>query len=692
MRVSLITLCTLAACAVQDCPVQAQELPETETTQTDISAPLEPEPIATPPPAVSPAAPQTAPTDPISTIRPEAPPRVLFSPSSVSSDELAAEETDISPARELVQQEPPADAASYTCSDREAIDTASPLSSKPTGEQSSLEAIQDPLAENAHPCVLAEEVPTLQDSAAGERIATDATDGADPEENILNTASPLERPPGRLLNMETANQLPADALQISVGTHQTLQNDLPGTGNQLYYSTVEWGVTEDIQLGLAYQNFDDPPAEAINGERPNISLESIAPSIKYRIIETEQFSAAVQGSVEYLSLSSELFNSQGDDSESIVGSLQVPLTYTASPELQLHLTPGVSFFPDEINNREFYDTIFTVGTGVSWQPSDRWLAYGALNFPIGPGGNAIDSDNGSIERQAIWTVGTRYNVTPKVGVDIYATNGFGSTPATGILAFIPDGDNPLLGVRLNYTPDIGLGYRSSYRETALAPPSERDRQLQLDGFTLTTANTLEPGTVSLGAGAGTDGNYGVTLAYSPDQDFQIEAILEEFADGASPADTAGDSLKYMVGARLQLMDQRRGDPVSLGARVLGGRDTASGQQIGTLVADVPVTYQANSRTALFFNPRAAAFGDETRVGVGFGVNHEVAQGLQLIGEVTPVLDERAVWSVGTRYSLPSTAVSFDLYATNGIGRTGLGTLVGQSETRLGLGLNWIVGR
>ena len=653
--------------------------------------------MATPLPSGSPAAAQTTPTDPISTIRPEAPPQVLFSaPQSEGTAEPTAEETENLPEREIVKPETSADAALYTCSDIEETDTASPLSDtppEPTGEQSSLEAIQEQTSsENAHPCGLAEDVPTLQDAAAEESIATDTTDGAAPEESIPNTASPLERPPGRLFNVETANQLPADALQISVGTHQTLQDDLPGTGNQLYYSSVEWGVTEDIQLGLAYQNFDDPPAQAVNGERPNISLESIAPSIKYRNVETEQFSVAVQGSVEYLSLSSELFDSKEDDSEHIVGSLQVPLTYTASPELQLHLTPGVSFFPDNINDSEFYDTVFTVGTGVSWQPSDRWLAYGALNFPIGPGGNAIDSNNSSIERQAIWTVGTRYNVTPKVGVDVYATNGFGSTPATAILAFIPDGDNPLLGVRLNYTPDIGLGYRSSYRETALAPPSERDRQLQLDGFTLTTANTLEPGTVSLGAGAGTDGNYGLTLAYSPDQAFQIDAILEEFADGASPADTAGDSLKYMVGARLQLMDQRQGDPVSLGARVLGGRDTDSGQQIGTLVADVPVTYQANSRTALFFNPRAAAFGDETRVGVGFGVNHEVAQGLQLIGEVTPVLDERTVWSVGTRYSLPSTAVSLDLYATNGVGRNGLGTLVGQSETRLGLGLNWIVGR
>ncbi|MEL6131127.1 MAG: hypothetical protein AAFR30_14655, partial [Cyanobacteria bacterium J06628_4] len=531
MRVSLITLCTLAACAVQDyaTPVQAQELPETDTTKTDISAP-ELEPTATPLSSVSPAAAPTTPTDPSSTIRPEAPPQVLFSaPQSEGTDEPTAEETENLPEREIVKPETSADAALYTCSDIEEsdieeIDTASPLPDTPselTEEQSSLEAIQEQTSsKNTHPCGLAEDVPTLQDSAAEESIATDTTDGAAPEESIPNTASPLERPPGRLFNVETANQLPADALQISVGTHQTLQDDLPGTGNQLYYSSVEWGVTEDIQLGLAYQNFDDPPAQAVNGERPNISLESIAPSIKYRIVETEQFSVAVQGSVEYLSLSSELFDSKEDDSEHIVGSLQVPLTYTASPELQLHLTPGVSFFPDNINDSEFYDTVFTVGTGVSWQPSDRWLAYGALNFPIGPGGNAIDSNNSSIERQAIWTVGTRYNVTPKVGVDVYATNGFGSTPATAILAFIPDGDNPLLGVRLNYTPDIGLGYRSSYGETSVAPPSERDRQLQLDGFTLTTANTLEPGTVSLGAGAGTDGNYGLTLAYSPDQAFQ----------------------------------------------------------------------------------------------------------------------------------------------------------------------------
>lgn len=731
MRVPFVALCTLAVCAAQDyaSPVQAQESPESNAPKANIpDAPvsLDQEEPVTPVPSLSLAA------------------TARFAPSPPAAERLesttsatAVSDTRVGSAQASLPPNDDPDASNQTLISQSSLHPTTEILSATTSEELSAEATQSlcleqtdeatpeiSLSVSTAPEETLEETPeeTLEETASDQVQLTQApenepecsvsetvlesetspllvsVDSEETEETASGLAetvlSPLERPPGRLFNLETANQLPDEALQLSVGTHQTLPDSAPGTGDQLYYGSIDWGATDDLQLSLAYQNFDDSPADPINGASPTITLESVAPSVKYRLLETDRISLGMQGSVEYFSLASDLFNSDNEGGDAIIGSLHVPLTYTASPELQFHLTPGVSFFPDDINGIEFYDTIFSVGTGASWQPSERWLAYGTVNLPIGPGGNTINNDQ-SITRQPVWTVGTRYNATPRVGVDVYATNGFGITPATGILSFPPDGDNLLVGVQLNYTPDTGLGYRSSYRKTPPAPLSERDRQLRLDGLTLASANTLEPGTVAFNAGAGTDGNYSIGLAYSPDEALQIEAILEEFArdDSVSPADIAGDDLKYMVGGRLQLLDQHQGDPVSLAARLLGGRDTASGQQVGTLFVDVPVTFQANSRTALFFNPRLAAFGEESIVGVGFGVNHEVARGLQLIGEVTPVFDrDRTVWAVGTRYSLPDAAVSLDLYATNAVGRNGLGTLVGQSDARFGVGLNWMVGR
>ncbi|MBE9068698.1 porin [Leptolyngbya cf. ectocarpi LEGE 11479] len=734
MRVPFVAFCTLAACVSQDYanPAQAQELPEADSPNAAVpDAPFsDQEELVAPVPSLNPEAPATARFSsasarlkaPEAAAVPNTPDRFENQPLAnpdASSQALTSQSSSHSTTEILVKTEPQESQVeptrlsclednNQTTTDLSLVVSAVPESTLEETSESTASGQPAQTSKDASECgstVLEPEtslspilvadisqvtVDKLDDEPEPDSIET-TPENTEPEPTVL---SPLERPPGRLFNLETANQLPDEALQLSVGTHQTLPDSAPGTGDQLYYGSIDWGATDDLQLSLAYQNFDDSPADPINGVSPNITLESVAPSIKYRVLETESLALGVQGSVEYFSFASDLFNSDDEGGDAVIGSVHVPLTYTASPELQFHLTPGVSFFPDDINDIEFYDTIFSVGTGASWQPSERWLAYGTVNLPIGPGGNTIDNDQ-SISRQPVWTVGTRYNVTPRTGVDVYATNGFGVTPATGILSFPPDGDNLLVGVQLNYTPDNGLGYRSSYRNTPPAPLSERDRQLQLDGLTLTSANTLEPGTVAFNAGAGTDGNYSVGLAYSPDEALQVEAILEEFAedDSVDPADTAGDDLKYMVGARLQLLDQHQGDPVSLAARILGGRDTASGQQVGTIFVDVPVTFQANSRTALFLNPRLAAFGNESNVGIGLGVNHEVARGLQLIGEVTPVFDgDRTVWAVGTRYSLPKAAVSLDLYATNAVGRNGLGTVVGQSEARFGVGFNWMIGR
>lgn len=517
-----------------------------------------------------------------------------------------------------------------------------------------------------------------------------AQESSQPE---VRVSSPLERHPGRLFNVETANQLRTDELQFSLGFHQPLSDETAGTGSQVYYLQGAWGLSDDLQLGLAGQVYDDPPTEPIAGMSPNITLLSFAPSFKYRLAKKDELTIALQGSVEWFSFASDLFGTEDSGGGTLIGSLQVPVTLAVSDDLQVHLTPGISFFPETLNDNEFYDTIFTLGTGFSWQATEQWFIYSALNLPIGgSGGNAIATDQ-SFENQLVWTLGTQYNVTPKVGVNLYATNGLGVTPATSVLTSIPEGSDPSIGVQLNYAPDNGLGYRSSFRDQPPVALSQRDRQLLLDGLTLATANVLEPGTIAITGSVGTDENYNLGLAYSPDDRLQFEVILEDYAsdDSVSVDDTAGDSLRYMLGAKIQFLDQLRGDAVSLSGRILGGRDFDEDGTTGVIFAESPVTYQANDQIALFINPKLAAFGDETDVGVGVGVNYEVTPGLQLLGELTPVFGgERVVWSIGTRYKLPQDPLSFDLYGTNAIGRYGLGSLVGQSDPRLGVNINWVI--
>lgn len=511
--------------------------------------------------------------------------------------------------------------------------------------------------------------------------------------------SPIQRASGRLINLETANQLLEGELSLRVGFQQTPPADRPaaGTGDEVYYGEVQWGLNNRLQLGLSTQTFEDPVNRPINGTLPRYTVISLAPSFKYQLRQVKLYSIAVHGSVEWLRLSTSpgLFNSTTRDQTDslVVGTLQAPFSYNLSPEAQWHITPGIAIFPESLNGADFYGTFFNLGTGFSWQLGSRLNLQVDLNFPLGPGGNTLDSSDGHISRQLLWAVGASYAVSPRVQVEIYGTNGFGATPATRLLGFIPDSEQALIGANLTYTPDVGRGYGTSFRKGEPIPLSERDWQLVQDGITLNSANTLPPGAIEISGGATAGGEFHGGIAYSPDQDFQVELLFDEFEgeDNVSSADSAGRNLKHEVGVKLRFLDQQQGDPFSLSARLSGGRDSGESQQIGFLLPELPITYSPTPDLAIFVNPKAAFYSDESRVGVGLGANYALP-GAQLIGEVTPIASETTVWSLGTRFSIPKTNVGLDLYATNAIGRHGLGTMVAESGVNVGFNVNVILGK
>lgn len=242
-------------------------------------------------------------------------------------------------------------------------------------------------------------------------------------------------------------------------------------------------------------------------------------------------------------------------------------------------------------------------------------------------------------------------MNPAVGLDLYATNAFGITPATRLLSFFPDGDQVAVGANLKYTPDLGQNYAASFRQGPLVPRSARDTQLLLNGLTLTSADTLEPGMLHLRGGFGI-GN-GFTIAYGLTNDVQIELIGEEFREDLRFIDELspeGRQQGFQIGpaAKIRFLDQVQGDPFSLSLKVSGLANFDT--QVGILATELPVLYQANPRVALLFNPKVALVSSSFLVGLGLGVNYELYQGLQLIGEVTPlVTGEPVVWSAGLRY-------------------------------------------
>ncbi len=515
-------------------------------------------------------------------------------------------------------------------------------------------------------------------------------------EKIEPNLSPLQKPPTRLFNLETANQLPLGSVQFQAGTHQANPGDnrQGNTGYQNYYTSLDWGVTDKLQLSFAAQFFDDPTKAQINGTFPNLTFVSFAPSVKYQVFKNERLKVAVSGTAELLELSSDpgLFNNTNKKSSEYfgIGKVEVPVTYNADDDIQFHFTPGVVFYPDKVKNADFYGTFINVGAGVSWQTSEKLNLFANANLPLGPGGNTLSSEDNSIFRKLLWTAGTRYAINPRAGVEVYGSNAFGATPTTSLLAFIPDGNEVIFGANVKYIFDFGQNYASSFGNKPDIPLSNRDKQLLLDGLTLSSSSTLSPDRIRLTAGMSSGGNAKLNLMYGLANDLQLEIPIEQFGndDRLPPSETFGNAIKFGAGAKLRFLNQAQGDPFSLSVKVKGVRDSKR-PRVGTLFAEIPIVYQNSNKTALFFNPKAAFYRKEERFGLGLGINQVLTDKLQLIGELTPVSGEKLVWSTGLRYFEPEVDLGIDIYASNTSGQNSIGGLVADTSTNFGFNVHWL---
>jgi hypothetical protein len=515
--------------------------------------------------------------------------------------------------------------------------------------------------------------------------------------------SPLQEQPTKLHNLETANQLRKGAVQGEAGFLQVLPTDsnVTGTGLQTYQVDIDWGVTDNLQLGFTGDIFDDFAKCETKGNCGDLTTVTYGTKLKYRLINEERWAVGVMGTAQLLHISADpgIFDNPPPNSSKKqfftvrpVGALQFPTTYKVSRTLQLHLTPGIVFFPDTIKGADFFGTFFNIGTGFSWQTSERLNLFANVQAPLGPGGNTFNSKDRSISKQLLWTVGLDYALNPRMGTEIYATNSYGTTPTTGLLAFLPDGDELQVGIRFKHVIDFGQGYAANFENRPQPPLSYRDQTLLFDGFTLATAQTLPTGKFQVRGGLGTNGSSSFALAYGLTNDSQLELNVDQFGAGdrIPEKDLPGSGVKIGGAMKLKFLDQARGDLLSLSFKLAGISETTrqNGSIKGTLFTEFPIAYQLSPQTSISINPKAGFFGKTSRIGVGIGVNQALSNKLQLIGEYTPVFDGgRDVWSTGLRF-LPSASLAFDVFATNAIGQSGLGTVTGEPDTSVGFSLNW----
>ncbi len=515
------------------------------------------------------------------------------------------------------------------------------------------------------------------------------------------------------LAVPTANQLESEGLQIAYGLITPAAGggiDLPGTGNQNYYVRGDMGLTQRLQISGFYSVADDPLFAPISNKpiRPANRWEVFGAASQWQLSKGEHWAMAITASLEQFtvgsggsdfgrgtnafrsSVSSNIFNDSNKrvETDNIVGSIGLPISWQVSRTLQLSFTPGASFLPASQGAGQggagtFFGSSITLAAGLSWRPSPQLNLFASGLVPFGPGTNSFDR-NLDFYRVPIYTAGLNYALNPRISLEGAITNGFGGSPATALLA-LPSQEQLLYTGRFVYSiqaedsPPIAL--------------SRRQRSLAIGGVTVNTAVLPPEGSVQISANADNLGNLFGFVGYSASNDFQLQLWGGGVFNGIDPVTplsdqfASDDGLNQRFGGKAVLFSQLRGAPFSGGGRITVGRNEDPASLQGYLFFETMGTWEVTPWLALNSNPKVAWNGTSTAYGLGLSANVQLGRWFQFIPELNLVADEDSD-SAGTNGTaalrwIPSDSAMVDVYVSNAAGLLDIGQLLGNSQVRVG---------
>ena len=292
--------------------------------------------------------------------------------------------------------------------------------------------------------------------------------------------------------VSTAETLPMEQWRIAFGMISPFESDA-GTGNQNYSANLDIGLNDNLLLSLFVSQADDPLNAPLNGfaTQPDNFWQSYGAAARWQVMNENNWTLAISGSIESWEVGSGGDNSlanSGDDASpnifndsgsrvftrNIVGSLSVPLSWQTSEKWQLSFNPGVSFLPETQGAGQggagrFYGTNPYVSGGVLFQPIPELTLTASIARPIGSGTNSFDA-NLKFSRIPIYSAGINWDLNPRIGLQGLITNGFGTTPATALLALPSDNR---LGYSANFVYTPGTADTPSSVNAKATEPCQR---------------------------------------------------------------------------------------------------------------------------------------------------------------------------------------------------------------------------
>ena len=416
-----------------------------------------------------------------------------------------------------------------------------------------------------------------------------------------------------LLNLSytvpTASVLRADEWRLITSTLSPFKSR-DGTGNQNYAIRLDFGLNNNLQLSGFYSEADDPLNADIKGFdiQPANFWEVYGVAARWRFKAYESLSLALNGSIECCTVGSggsdslkknsgskpspNIFNDSGKrvETNNIVGSLSIPLTWKTSNQWQFTFIPGINFLPSSQGSGQggkgkFYGISPYLGTGFLWHPTEQLGFAASIAQPIGGGTNSFDGDL-KYSKVPVISGGLNWHLNPRIALQGQLTNGFGATPATALLT-LPS--------------DNRLGYNASFIFTADAPDTPqppltpRQNSLSIGGLTVNTAlvppDTVGVMKVSTDSKSNNDISYGFSISNIFQLDFYRNVTNNVPQDTDQARTYANDGATNWRGSgKAVLTSPLRGAPIWSALRISFGRnmDLINNTGQGYLFAETPL--------------------------------------------------------------------------------------------------------
>ncbi|MFM2313762.1 MAG: hypothetical protein RLZZ04_3038 [Cyanobacteriota bacterium] len=439
-----------------------------------------------------------------------------------------------------------------------------------------------------------------------------------------------------LFAQPTAQQLNRGAVIFNLDTRSfffpnLVRGAVDNSDSAVNFNTgFTWGISDELQLTLQFQHVDSSsPVKQGDFVSERTEDNEAALELKRRIWENSSGDRSLSGVVAASwGTRGFMFTQDGTVTEinnrDVFVSLAAPFTADVGDRWQLSLIPTVAFFKDESavffhrlpNDQDSsFGTVLGLGAGVTYQVNSQLSLVSDVFLPL-TGNNSINRDSGAPDQAIAYNAGLRYLKNPQLALDLYATNTFASFAPLSLTA---DRDFLGLGANIRFMPDALPGNRQDNQP-------HKPESLTTDGVAFFDGGTLPSGKLTLSLQQGSQGLL-AAVRYGFLKDFEVGIFLDSVSGEV-------DESEQGIGAKIRLLNQQDNSPITLSAAgtvsltnepflnfvnndadtfarrdlaktvpifTPGGDDGSRGKLL-ILTASLPIHYQINSQTAVWFTP------------------------------------------------------------------------------------------